>query len=140
MRNRETEWTYPLLRFLGALFIPPVLGTLVIVLSLLLSGNLSISEAFPALFAYGFQAIIATTVPSIIFFLVLEKVYETKETIRNSRIRFSVIGLAMGVIFGTGLGIHFQGIPTFLILGSAVGFAAAYLIFPTCTQQDQPSN
>ena len=140
MRSRETEWSYPVLRFLGALFVPPVLGTVVIVLSLLFSGTLSISVVFSSLFAYGYTAIITTTVPSIIFFLVLEKVYETKETIRNSRIRFSVIGLVMGVIFGTGIGIHFQGIPTFLNLGSAVGFATAYFIFPTSTQQNQPFN
>lgn len=140
MRSRKTEWTYPLLRFLGALFIPPILGTVLIVLSLLFSGNLSIAEAFPALFAFGFTAIIATTVPSIIFFLVLEKIYETKEKIRNSRIRFSIVGLAMGTLFGFGVGAYFQGIPTFLSLGSAVGFATAYFIFPTSAKQDQPSN
>ena len=140
MRNRETDWSYPVLRFLGAFLIPPILGTNVIVLYLLFSGNLSIKEAFPSLFAYGFKAIIATTVPSIIFFLVLEKIYETKERVRNSRIRFSAIGLAIGTIFGFGMGFYFQGIPIFLSLGSAVGFVTAYFIFPTNEKRNQLSS
>lgn len=135
MRSRETEWTNPLLRFLGALFIPPILGSILIVLSLLFSGELSPAQTLPAVFSNGFRFLIASTVPSIIFFLILEKVYESQEKILISRIRFSVIGLAMGTVFGLGAGIYLKGVPLFLIIGSIVGFATAYLIYPTNAKQ-----
>ena len=73
VRNRETEWSYPLLRFVGAFFVPPALVGALEVGFLLLSGELSGLDVPLALVSGAYGALFATAIPSIFFFLALEK-------------------------------------------------------------------
>ena len=127
-----------MLRFLGAFFIPPALASILLVAFVSVTGNLTLSDLPITIFSFTFRTVFATAIPSIVYFLILEKIYESNEKIRNSWIRFSLVGMAVGTIFGGAIGVYLQGITFFLNLGWIVGFVTAYAIFPKKTREVQP--
>ncbi len=149
MRNRDREWSYPALRFLGVLFIPPAIASPFFTTIFLISEQLSLSELLARFFSVAVGCLAVTTIPSIVLFLALESLYESNDRIRNSRKLFSSIGGGVGAAMGGGYWVYFyradHGVSVFiggailLFVGLIAGFIAAYVIFPTTESSDTES-
>ena len=127
MRNRDSEWSYPMARFLGAFVIPPITGALVICLLGVFVGEIALGDFVLMWFGLTYGAVFYTTIPSIAYFLIIEKMYEDVERIRYSLWRFVSLGTGFGLVVGFLIGL---GSWVFGVAGLIAGFATSYVIFP----------
>ncbi|MDQ8205871.1 hypothetical protein [Pelagicoccus sp. SDUM812003] len=144
MRNRETEWSLPMVRFFGAFFIPPLCSTLILTISTLLTRDYG-----PALFATFLGSLMFSAAPSVFWFVSMEKIYERSERIRKSRNRFTLIGASLGAVFTIALFLLILTIsggfsdlgyifnPPYVLIGLVSGYATSHAIFPT--NKDKPN-